>query len=528
MQTTAGAVGGAVEGATDNPYLGLGASLATPLPGAGFRAGRRALSRRGVPADRQKLINLVADLGKGDLQKGAAIAQARLRAGGPDTALVDVLGIKGQRLTRGAGGAGGRASQTIDDFVQGRIGTRGGRLQAAADEIAPNSFYGRLKGLNELKRRDAKPLYDEAFAPRSDVAGKLYAPWDARLQQFLDDPLVKKGMAKGIRDQQLEALAAGRPFNFQEFAVRGFDDAGDLIIGGTPNLRAMDAAKRGMDDMINAARDANTGNIQWTTRLRAVDQVRRALVDKLDDMTTDSISGRSAYKEARAAWAGPSQLEDAAWAGRKFLRGDVEQTVDRIARMSATEREAFRLGARREISKMIDTDTQSAVTKFAAKKHDLWNKIKVTFGDDVEGFRAYQDDVFEEISKARTEQFIGQRAGSHTTPLAQDVADLARVPQPALDVAANAATLNWRGLASNALKSGFNRLSAPNQEVAGKLARALTETDPRMQAQILEQLNRAGVRLPTSQGGGKLTMDLLRSIGVAQGAGTALERYDGP
>ncbi len=519
VQVGAGMVGGATTEVTDNAWLGLAAAIGT---GVGAAAALNKIAQYGATTlGEKKVLSLLAELGGGDAARGMKVAQQRMTQGGRDTALVDVTGIKGEKLARAAANVPtGRGPAIVDDFVTGRMAGRGGRLQSAADRLAPNKMFEVLDELHKSKLASARPLYDEAFAPRSDLAGKVFAPWDERLQQFLDDPIIKEGMGKGIRIQQMEALADGVPFNFQEYAVKGFDDAGELIIGGTPNLRAMDAAKRGLDETINSARD-DFGNIKWTEYLRAVDRVRRSLVNKLDDITTDE-TGRSAYKEARAAYAGPASLEDAAWMGRKFLRGDEELTAKAVAKMSEPEKDAFRVGARREISSMINKDTQSAVTKFAEKKGELWNKLRLVFPDD-ETFSAFRADIQAELGKAKTEGFIGPRTLSPTAGIQQDVAELGRqLPESSMRGLEAAGELMagrpFRAMATFA-RPAIDYIQRPSAKTAETLAQALTETNPQMQASMLDALAQKSASVPN------IDVDMVRAlmgkIAIAQELGDA-------
>jgi hypothetical protein len=518
VQVVAGGVGGATTEATDNVWLGLAAALGTGLSAS---ATLNKLARhRATNQGEKRILALLTELGDGDTARGIQIARQRISQGGPDTALVDVAGIKGEKLARAAANVPrGRGPEIADDFVQARAGGRGGRLQSAADKLAPNKMYEVLEKLKQAKRVQSKPLYDEAFAPKSDLEGKVFAQWDDRLQRFLDDPIIKKGMAKGIRIQQLEAVADDIPFNPQEYAVKGFDNAGELIIGGTPNLRAMDAAKRGLDETINGARD-DFGNIKWTEYLRAVDKVRRSLVNKLDDITTDQQTGRSAYKEARAAYAGPSSLEDAVWMGRKFLRGDEELTAKAVAAMSEGEKEAFRLGARREISSMINKDTQTAVTKFASKKSELWSKMRTVFPDD-KSFNAFRGDIQNELNKAKTEAFVGPRTGSPTAGIQQDVAELGRQLPPSaergIEVVGELAAFRPGRAALAASRPLIDYIKRPTAKTAETLASSLLETSPKVQKTMLDELMRKSNSVPN------LNVDMIRAlmakISTAQGIG---------
>ena len=428
----------------------------------------------------------IADLADGDLNKGIQIVSERL-AQSPDSALVDVLGSAGQAKGQVVANIPGGGGDIAEKFILDRQAGRSGRMQSAADTFGENVFYPALEQLDKVQKQSADPLYKEAFAPRSDKSGKVFVPWDDRLQGFLDDPLVKQGMAKGVRIQQLEALAEGVPFNFKEYAVKGFDADGQLIIDGTPNLRAMDAAKRGMDTIINEARD-DFGNIKWTEYLRAVDKVRASLVKKLDDITTDE-SGRSSYKEARAAYAGPAALKDSAWMGRKFVRGDQEATAKNFAAMSEGEKNAFRIGVRRELSDYISKDTQAAPGRFASKKEDLLKRLEAIFGP--EDMAAFRKQVDAEIGKVKTEAFVNPKAGSRTEPMRRAAEDLQIAPDAAQEFLLSAAQGRPGSAISGLLASAVRKMQNPSKETAKGLAEILFELTPAKQKEILERIQKS-------------------------------------
>tara|TARA_R110002126_G_scaffold91222_3_gene217183 strand:+ start:1707 stop:3893 length:2187 start_codon:yes stop_codon:yes gene_type:complete len=492
IQLAAGGVGGLAEHVTGSPWAGLFAALGT---GVGLSTMVNKLAQHGATtAAEKKIVNLIRELGDGDEAAGFAEVQRRLAAGGDDTALVDTLGIQGEKMARAAANVPeGQGPVIADEFVQTRVGGRGGRLQKAADTLAPNEFNELLETLSAKMSKDAKPLYDEAFAPVSDLEGKVFAQWDDRLQRFLDEPEIQQGMATGIKIQRKESVARDLPFNFKEFAVKGFDENGNLIISGTPNLRAMDAAKRGLDQTINAAKD-DFGNIKWTPDLKATEELRKALVAKLDDITTDQ-SGRSVYKEARAAYAGPASLDDAARMGRKFIQGDEEVSAKAVAAMSEGEREAFRVGSRRQISQIINDDTQTALTKFAPKKVTFWNKLRTVFPDD-ESFNIFAADVEKELTKGRVENTVGPRAGPHSTPLKEDIAQLTRMPETSsrgLEAAGQFIAAPWNIVRPAAIlaRPAIEWVKKPSSKTAEGLAKYLFELSPAKQKTMLDALQGA-------------------------------------
>ena len=492
IQLAAGGVGGLAENVTGSPWAGLVAALGS---GVGLSMMANKLAQHGATTTAEKkIVNLIRELGDGDEAAGFAEVQRRLAAGGDDTALVDTLGIQGEKMARAAANVPeGQGPVIADEFVQTRVGGRGGRLQKAADTLAPNEFNELLETLSAKMSKDAKPLYDEAFAPVSDLEGKVFAQWDDRLQRFLDEPEIQQGMATGIKIQRKESVARDLPFNFKEFAVKGFDENGNLIISGTPNLRAMDAAKRGLDQTINAAKD-DFGNIKWTPDLKATEELRKALVAKLDDITTDQ-SGRSVYKEARAAYAGPASLDDAARMGRKFIKGDEEVSAKAVAAMSEGERAAFRVGARRQISQIINDDTQTALTKFAPKKVTFWNKLRTVFPDD-ESFNIFAADVEKELTKGRVENTVGPRAGPHSTPLKEDIAQLTRMPETSsrgLEAAGQFIAAPWNIVRPAAIlaRPAIEWVKKPSSKTAEGLAKYLFELSPAKQKTMLDALQGA-------------------------------------
>lgn len=485
---------GGVEGAILGTILG---AAAPPLIAGVKAAGRAGLqkvlnNRGGLTRAEQKLSAVIRNIGGGDLSRGIKAVQAALTRGGDDTVLADATGIGGQRLARGASAAGDEtaaATRLTDDFVTQRAKGRGPRMERAADELAPQGFHDRIDDLATQRRASSAPLYEEAFAPITTKGGKTVVPWDERLQAFLDEPYIQKGLAEGYTVQRLEALADNVPFNPMEMAIKGLDDAGNVIIEGTPNLRTMDMAKRGLDQLLEAFRSDITGKIVHTTKSRAIEKVRKALVSKLDDITTNWETGQSTYKAARAAYAGPSKLIDAGWRGRRFAKGDEEMLPKILKGMSEGEREAFELGVRREISSMIQKDTQTATIKFADKKADLWARIDRVF--EPKKAKAFKRAVDEEIKKRRTEDFISPRSGSPTQGRQEDVKALSRMPAWMVEAAGQfRAGHPLQSLVSTPLAALKDKVLSPNPEVARELATKLLQQGRGPQEQILRDLAR--------------------------------------
>lgn len=431
----------------------------------------------------QHIGQIIKEIGNGDIDAGISIVKTRLKDFGEDAVIADILGVQGVNKASGAALVPGRPREVADAFVTARQQGRPARLHKAADEISSGEFYPEIEAITKNQIKEAAPLYKEAFAPRSDLSGKIFAPWDDRLQQFLDDPIIKKGMAKGLRTQELEDLAAGTPINFKEYAVKGFDEAGDIIIEGTPNLKAMDAAKRGLDEMINAAKN-DFGKVMWTPNLKAIDKVREALIEKLDKITT--VNGRSAYKEARKAYAGPASEKDAMFQGRRFQKGDEEVSKKAFDKLSPSNQNLFLLGVRREVTKIINTDTQTAANKFADKKADLWIRLNNILPE--ERLISFKKEINKEIQKATNETIINPRFGSPTESNKLLVEDQSRVPS-IITEALEAATRGgpW-AMAKTLASKPFEYARRPSLKNANDMINKLLEMNPAKQTEILDKI----------------------------------------
>ena len=184
------------------------------------------------------------------------------------------------------------------------------------------------------------------------------AVWSPRIQQFLDDPISKAGLAKGIEVQRLEALAEGRPFNPTEYAIIGMGEDGAPIVGSVPNMRTLDSVKRGLYEMLDAyPRDIN-GKLQLDQRGRAIDMVRKSLLKHLDDLNPT-------YGAARAAYAGPVSAKDAFVNGRNALHFTAEEMDRATSRLTGHNREQFANGFRSALSDALRNsgDTADLVRK---------------------------------------------------------------------------------------------------------------------------------------------------------------------
>ncbi|MDG4675660.1 hypothetical protein P9A16_31665 [Shinella sp. 838] len=332
---------GAGEGGVDNRLdqslleggigFGLG-GLAAPvgdLVGKGINAARSRVANRGSGIGRGAMDVLTRDLAA----EGTDLASvaARARELGDDAMLADVSDILRLRAEQ--------IAQSDNPARSGVLGAIRDRGAGAGNRIA--GIYDQALGDNP----NVQATLEDMFKRRSSEAGPLYkqamarpVAWDERLQQFLSDPMSKTGLAKGVEIQRLESLAEGLPFNPEDYAITGFNDAGDPIISGVPNFRTLDVIKKGMDALV----DDNKNEFgRLTQKGVALSKTRDAFVRKLDDINPD-------YATARKSWAGGTQEMNAFNEGRDIFSSRIHPDFlsSDFSKMSEGQKEAFQLGVR--------------------------------------------------------------------------------------------------------------------------------------------------------------------------------------
>lgn len=178
---------------------------------------------------------------------------------------------------------------------------------------------------------------------KAQVDGTANAPgavWSPRLQEFLDQPEVRQGLARGYAIERRRAVGEGKPFNPREYAILGEDEAGEPLVGQVPNMRLLAVAKEGLDSIIesDAMKDTLTGRPN-KTGLSYI-KLRNGFEQELDRLNPD-------YRAARDQWAGDTRTIRALEDGRNIFndrRFTVEEIPEHVASLNPSERQFFLLG----------------------------------------------------------------------------------------------------------------------------------------------------------------------------------------
>lgn len=315
-----GVLGGALAGAAPvlssagRNLMGWASAMRNPEEYAG-----RQLAR-GVVESKKPVSNIAQEL-----DDAAASNQPYV--------LADAMGNSGQRMLSTVTRAPGEGRTMAAEFLNNRQADQGGRIANAVDQALETGPTAKQVSadLMDQASKNASPLYAKS--------NEREFVWNPRMQDFLDDPAAKAALAKGVEIQRLEALARGEKINpvGMDKGVIDFGPAGENITGAVPNMRSLDAIKKGFDAIINENKNPMTGKLNEYGR--AIDQVRKAFLGNVDKLNPE-------YAAARQAWAGPASVTNAVEEGQlAATRGRPADNIDTFNRFgNEAERQGFRTG----------------------------------------------------------------------------------------------------------------------------------------------------------------------------------------
>lgn len=248
-------------------------------------------------------------------------------------------------------------------------------LNLAKSHLGGTGFYDTANALNTVRKGQSAPLYEAAMNNGPVISD--------RVNQFVADPILKQGIGQGLQIQRLESLAKGVPFDPKDYGITSFNEAGDPVISGVPNMRLLDAGKKGLDNIVEGYRNPITGKLALDQYGSAVNDVRANYVKALDD-------ANPAYKAARAAWSGPSQSLDALNAGRNIFNPDSELTSQKISSLSPGDLDYHNIGVMRAIEDVANNSANGGASlNNLLAKPNVQQKLTAAFGSP-EGFQQFR------------------------------------------------------------------------------------------------------------------------------------------
>ena len=236
-----------------------------------------------------------------------------------------------KRLVEKSGGASdfyvGRDAQARAPANDAKLGEE---IKAAQAEL--DAAHRELDQAHAANK-SARDMWTKVQADKS--AGVPGAIWSPRLQQFMDDPVVKNGLSDALLQEKRRAIARNEPFVDSDYAIKGYDKDGKPIIGQVPTMKLLAVGKEHLDGFVAAHRDSITGRLDKEGEAAA--EFRDAYVKELDKLNPK-------YAEARNYWSGKSSSLDAIEWGKKLYGMDIDAVSRDWARMSENEREFAKVG----------------------------------------------------------------------------------------------------------------------------------------------------------------------------------------
>lgn len=394
--------------------------------------------------------------------------------------------------------SGGRS--TGAKFLYNRAKEAGDRVSEDVGRLVTNNPSGGafdpytvLKQVSQNRFKKAEPLYAEVRA-----AGPL---WNDDLADFMKRPAVKEA----YESLRLNAANEGKPF--QEI----FDEAGDAV--NPPTLDTWERVKREIGTALNKHRDPTTGILRTEGRqdLQALQKLQRDLAEKLE-----KADPTGKLKQARAAWAGESENEEAFRLGMDALKMSKAQIDDLSRDMSEAEKDFLKLGLASHIKEQV------------AKKRDSHDMV--SWLTDTKQNREVLEKVFDKPGEY--EKFMSQLAreqrmhssrqrivgGSPTADITADLKDQDAVPGLFSNLLSGDVVGAGKAAAGHVLSKGRDAMSARQ---ASRIADRLFESDPNKNKEMLRQLQERIEQLTRREG----VMDraVIAPIGAGVGIGRGLE-----
>ncbi|NDB70868.1 MAG: hypothetical protein EB015_23225, partial [Methylocystaceae bacterium] len=195
-------------------------------------------------------------------------------------------------------------------------------------------------------------------------------------------------------------------------------DLSKLKVGDDIPFDALDTVKKALWTIA----EKEKVNFAPTAESRAVNGIRVALTAKMDALSPKDKTGNSIYKLARDAFAGPAQLRSAIAEGRGAMKTDALGVAELTKGMSASELEAFRVGALQSLRDKVGTEGGQTSLLKMWKETGTSDKLKEIFGND---YKKFASSIAKE-AKLKELETVGR--GSQTAERLFGESDLSLMP----------------------------------------------------------------------------------------------------
>lgn len=439
--TVGGMLADGAKSAVTSAALGGGAAPVTAALGAvAGNVAQRMSKTRAADYAKQKVAEALARDARGTLATSGATnplaqAAARLSKLGEEATLSDAGGRNTNQLLDTLATLPGRTKDAAYNLLHARTAGVGNRMRAAAEDALDTQgqrLPTTIESLITRRQKDSGPLYKQLrgidIAPTPELADII---------KHADDLGVTK-LGREI------ATARQMPFTLDAAAPAKW------------NMGDLDHVKQGIDQVLSSRKAMNQDGT-LTPLGNAYQNLKTKLVGALDEATADPKTGESLYRNAREAFGTPSQLIDAANAGKMAINRDESSIQSMMKGMSDNELQAFRIGAFEGLRAKLGTQGGQTQIMNMWKEPATQEKLKAVFGD-LRSYREFASSVAKEAQMKRL-QSVG--AGSQTAARQAGMGDLDLSALTEASGALGAAKSGNLLSALGSAKNVWNRVATP-------------------------------------------------------------------
>src|SRR5262245_26430322 len=254
--------------------------------------------------------------------------------------------------------------------------------------------------------------------------------------------------------------------------ITSFNEAGDPVISGTPNMRTLQTLKIGLDQMLDSAA-MKTPQGTWTGEAKQIIAYRKALLDELKALNPH-------YAEANRIYGGPMEVRRAIEFGREMPRPSERyaDTLREYADMPLVEQHGARIGYADVVrGKLESGGNYPAILRDKSPKGQA--EIAALAGPEAEPLRRYLG-----REQRMKEGDIKIRGGSSTMG---NVADVMSTPSAADVLGIGQAIMTGSPTKMVSAVAPHLQMGASERQRV-ELARRLMMQDPAQAARLMDQL----------------------------------------
>ena len=337
----------------------IGAGLGGLTGGALLGAGKTIKGTAGL-VKRQFVATKPEDIiAKGIRPEDAQPILDKLQEG-QISVIPDVAGDEVKGLTRSIAKLPQAKDVVTDALDQRSFGAVKRVSEQLSKDISPvGAYFGNIDDLAKARSEIAAPLYEKAFKQNTTLDINKNRELFNKIAPDIADAKNKFRLSSDISDNSIVML---------------------------------DAAKKSLDDKIGKA--IKQGERQEASILQGI---KKELVSKLDQLNPD-------YKKARQVFSDFASIQNAQEQGLEIVKKGItaEQVKKMIKEMSVAEKDAFRIGLREGLDRIVrNTSIGNDPAKKIFNDLSIVDKIKAALGDGKK-FTDFKKRMQEEIAAADT------------------------------------------------------------------------------------------------------------------------------